>query len=189
METNKHNKVMKATGNNFKSTVEKFFNAEQQQAIKDAILYGEWGDADIEFSTGCYNAYGFITNETDKGGHFKGREVTKIWSQIARIIKSTEAAEFMSHRHDYWADGSGDAVFIRLEGFFKGGYDSFVEWAKVPVKQPRPSAEVRCALYLKELKEKEGIENPNKETRKRIASLKRKIARASKAIEKSLKNA
>lgn len=178
---------MKTTGNNlqftFKEIIRQYFDEKQLQAIKDVILYGGWGDTDIEFKGGMVEpAFGFCTNDTSAGGHFKGREVTRVWSEIAKVIKTTDAGKFMAHRNDYWGDGSGDMVFIRLGGYFKGGYDSFVEWAK---KQTRPSAEVRCGLYLKELKEKEAIENPDKETKKRIASLKRKIARA----EKSLKNA
>lgn len=178
--------VMKTTGNNFKKTISQYFNERQQQAFKDVILYGGWGDDTVGFSDGDAMGYGFITNDTSEGGHFKGREVTQVWSEIARIIKKTDAGQFLAHRNDYWGDGSGDVIFIRLDGFFNGDYDSFVEWAK---KQARPSAEVRCGLYLKELKEKEAIENPDKETKKRIASLKRKIDRATKAIEKSLKNA
>ena len=180
---------MKTTGNNFRKEISQYFNEFQIQALKDVILYGGWGDADVEFNDGttCM-AYGFCTNDTSKGDHFKGREVTKVWSEIAKVIKNTDAGKFMAHKNDYWGDGSGDMVFIRLNDFFNGGYDSFVEWAKIPVKQARPSAEVRCGLYLKELKEKEAIENPDKETRKRIASLKRKIDRATKAIEKSLTN-
>ena len=188
--------VMKKTGNNlqftFKEIIRQYFDEKQLQAIKDVILYGGWGDTDIEFKDGttCM-AYGFCTNDTSEGGHFKGREVTRVWSEIAKVIKTTDAGKFMAHRNDYWGDGSGDMVFIRLGGFFKGGYDSFVEWAK---KQSRPSAEVRCGLYLKELKEREALIEQDmkseevKANRKRIASLKRKIERASKAIEKSLKN-
>ena len=187
--------VMKTTGNNFKKVISQYFNERQQQAFKDVILYGGWGDATVGFSDGDAMGYGFITNDTSEGGHFKGREVTQVWSEISRIIKKTDVGQFLAHRNDYWGDGSGDVIFIRLDGFFKGDYDSFVEWAKIPVKQARPSAEVRCGLYLKELKEREALIEEDmkseevKANRKRIASLKRKIERASKAIEKSLKNA
>lgn len=183
---------MKTKGNNFKKVISQYFNERQQQAFKDVILYGGWGDATVGFSDGDAYGYGFITNDTAEGGHFKGREVTQVWSEISRIIKKTDAGQFLAHRNDYWGDGSGDVIFIRLDGFFKGGYDSFVEWAK---KQARPSAEVRCGLYLKELKEREALDEEYMKVdevaanRKRIASLKRKIARATKAIEKSLKNA
>ena len=187
---------MKTTGNSskftFKEIIRQYFDERQLQALRDVILYGGWGDTDIEFKGGVVEpAFGFCTNDTSMGGHFKGREVTTVWSQIAKIIKTTDAGKFMAHKNDYWGDGSGDMVFIRLH-FFKGGYDSFVEWAK---KQPRPSAEVRAGLYLKELKEREALIEQDmkseevKANRKRIASLKRKIDRATKAIEKSLKNA
>lgn len=187
--------VMKTTGNNFKKVISQYFNERQQQAFKDVILYGGWGDATVGFSDGDAMGYGFITNDTSEGGHFKGREVTQVWSEISRIIKKTDAGQFLAHRNDYWGDGSGDVIFIRLDGFFKGDHDSFVEWAKTPVKQARPSAEERWGNYtreLKELEEKHLKETDNKvirEQNRRIASLKRKIERATKAIEKSLKNA
>lgn len=47
----------------------------------------------------------------------------------------------------------------------------------------RGNAEERLAKYSAELAEKEAIENPSKEVRKRIASLKRKIERANKALK------
>ena len=50
-------------------------------------------------------------------------------------------------------------------------------------KGHRGTAEERLAKYGAELKEKEAIENPSKEVRKRIASLKRKIERAEKALK------
>lgn len=177
---------MKTTGNNINSVLKGIFNEKELQAIKDTILYGAWGDTDIEFSEGIFPAWGFCTNDCSQGGHFKGREVTNVWKSISRKIAKTEASKFMKHANDWWGDGTGDMVFFRTDGFFEGEtYKGLVAWAK---KQVRPSAEVRCGLYLKELKEKEAIENPDKETRKRIASLKRKIDRASKAIGKSLKN-
>lgn len=50
-------------------------------------------------------------------------------------------------------------------------------------KEHRGTAEERLTKYGAELKEKEAIENPSKEVRKRIASLKRKIERAEKALK------
>lgn len=50
-------------------------------------------------------------------------------------------------------------------------------------KGHRGTAEERLTKYGAELKEKEAIENPSKEVRKRIASLKRKIERAEKALK------
>ena len=93
---------MKTTGNNFRKEISQYFNEFQIQALKDVILYGGWGDADVEFNDGttCM-AYGFCTNDTSKGDHFKGREVTKVWSEIAKVIKNTDAGKFMAHKNDY----------------------------------------------------------------------------------------
>lgn len=49
-------------------------------------------------------------------------------------------------------------------------------------KSERNNAQARLDKYTAELKEKEAIENPSKEVKHRIASLKRKIARAEKAL-------
>lgn len=188
--------VMKTTGNNINSVLKGIFNEKELQAIKDTILYGAWGDTDIEFDGVDFPAWGFCTNDCSQGGHFKGREVTNIWKSISNKIKKTEASKFMKHANDWWGDGTGDMVFFRTDGFFEGKtYEGLVAWAKTPT---RFSAEVRCGFYLKELKEIEGVlaGGMNFESssyrawaKKRIASLKRKIARAEKAMEKSLKNA
>ena len=47
----------------------------------------------------------------------------------------------------------------------------------------------RLEVYTAELKEKEAIENPDLPTRRRIASLRRKISRAAAALQKDAANA
>lgn len=56
---------------------------------------------------------------------------------------------------------------------------------KEHVASKRGDANERLQKYTKELEEKEAIENPSKEIKHRIASLKRKIARAEAALETS----
>lgn len=56
------------------------------------------------------------------------------------------------------------------------------ETANIDKTVRRGDAEERLAKYTAELKEKEAIAEPSKEVRHRIASLKRKIARAEKAL-------
>lgn len=182
---------MKTTGNNLNSVLKGIFNEKELQAIKDTILYGAWGDTDIEFDGEISTAWGFCTNDCSKGGHFKGREVTNIWKSISRKISKTEALKFMKHANDWWCDGSGDMVFFRTDGFFENGrYEGLVAWAKGE-KKAQSTAQERLEKYTKELQEREALIEQDMKTEevktnyKRIASLKRKIARA----EKSLKNA
>lgn len=183
--------VMKTTGNKFNSTFSKFFDKNEIQAIKDTIRFGGWGDVDMNFADGK-DAYcwGSCTNDCHKGGHFKGREVTKIWSGIARKIKKTEAGLFLQHANDWWGDGTGDMMFVRLDGFFDGGVDELYAWARGE-SRPKLSSQDRLDKYSKELSERQALIEEDmkvdevKANRKRIASLKRKIARA----EKSLGNA
>lgn len=182
---------MKTTGNKFNSTFSKFFDKNEIQAIKDTIRFGSWGDVEMTFADGkdAYS-WGFCTNDCHKGGHFKGREVTKIWSSIARKIRKTEAGLFLQHANDWWGDGTGDMMFVRLDGFFDGDYDDLIAWAR-DKKKVQPTAQERLENYTKELQEREALIEQDmksdevKANHKRIASLKRKIARA----EKSLKNA
>lgn len=182
---------MKTTGNNINSVLKGIFNEKELQAIKDTILYGAWGDTDIDFSEGTFPAWGFCTNDCSQGGHFKGREVTNIWKSISNKINKTEASKFMAHKNDWWGDGTGDMVFFRTDGFFEGrSYEGLVAWAKGE-KKAQPTAQERLEKYTKELQEREALIEQDmkseevKANHKRIASLKRKIARA----EKSLKNA
>ena len=181
---------MKTTGNNINSVLRGIFSEKEIQAIKDTIIYGAWGDTDIEFDGIDFPAWGFCTNDCSQGGHFKGREVTNIWKSIASKIKKTEASKFMKHANDWWGDGTGDMVFFRMGGFFEGGYNELVAWAKGE-KKAQPTAQERLEKYTKELQERETLIEKDmkseeiKTNHKRIASLKRKIARA----EKSLKNA
>lgn len=182
---------MKTTGNNINSVLKGIFNEKELQAIKDTILYGAWGDTDIEFDGVDFPAWGFCTNDCSQGGHFKGREVTNIWKSISNKIKKTEASKFMKHANDWWGDGTGDMVFFRTDGFFEGrSYEGLVAWAKGE-KKAQPTAQERLEKYTKELQEREALIEQDmkseevKANHKRIASLKRKIVRA----EKSLKNA
>lgn len=182
---------MKATGNNINSVLKGIFNEKELQAIKDTILYGAWGDTDIEFNGEILPAWGFCTNDCSQGGHFKGREVTNIWKSISNKIKKTEASKFMKHANDWWGDGTGDMVFFRTDGFFEGGgYKGLFAWAKGE-KKAQPTAQERLEKYTKELQEREALIEQDmkseevKANHKRIASLKRKITRA----EKFLKNA
>lgn len=54
--------------------------------------------------------------------------------------------------------------------------------AKEPKRSHTADAQERLDKYTAELKEKEAIENPTREDKHRIASLKRKIERANKAL-------
>lgn len=92
----------------------RYFSENEIQAIKDCVLHGSWGDAEVRFGNDTEDAFGFgyCTNETKRGGHFVGRQVSAIWSSISKKI-SKNGLRWMVHFNDWWGDGSGDMLFIR----------------------------------------------------------------------------
>lgn len=92
----------------------RYFNENEIQAIKDCIIYGSWGDAEVRFGNDEEDAFGFgyCTNDTKKGGHFVGRQISAIWSSISKKIEKNHL-NWMVHFPDWWGNGTGDMLFIR----------------------------------------------------------------------------
>ena len=92
----------------------RYFNENEIQAIKDCIIYGGWGDSEVRFGDDEEDSFGFgyCTNDTKKGGHFVGRQISAIWSSISKKIEKNHL-NWMVHFNDWWGDGSGDMLFIR----------------------------------------------------------------------------
>ena len=114
------------------------FTPQQLQAIKDAIIYGAWGDTSQEFYgkdgrlSETHYAWGFCTNDIYKGGHFKNRRsMSGIISGISKKIK-TEKLNFIIHCSDWWDDGTGDMMFIAMD-VVDAKIEELEEWAKDPV--------------------------------------------------------
>lgn len=74
---------------------------------------------------------------------------------------------------------------VNLSAREEGDEQPIKKSKKEHVASKRGDANERLEKYTKELEEKEAIENPSKEIKHRIASLKRKIARAEAALETS----
>jgi hypothetical protein len=71
---------------------------------------------------------------------------------------------------------------IKAEQGKKASKEKKEKAAKEPKRSRTADAQERLDKYTAELKEKEAIENPTHEVKHRIASLKRKIERANKAL-------
>ncbi len=99
------------------------FTEKQIETIKEIIIKGFWGDADIEFGENEKTNYGlgYFTN-MGKGKAFSG-----FMSGIAKTIDSsnTEAIKMCS---DWWQDGSGDMMFFNAD-LLECDSDELKKWA------------------------------------------------------------
>ncbi len=112
--------------------------ADEQQLLKDTIIYGSWGDGSETFlnepnvlgseNTDYYMMMGYCTNDAKNGGHFNGRQISAMFRNIYRKMcpeNHYTIGYMMSHCNDWWGDGSGDMLFIRDEFT-----DAIEEWAR-----------------------------------------------------------
>lgn len=92
----------------------RYFTENEIQVIKDAILYGGWGDSEVRFGndTEDHFGFGYCTNDAKKGGHFVGRQISGLFSSISKKIEKF-GINWMVHFPDWWGDGTGDMLFIR----------------------------------------------------------------------------
>lgn len=106
--------------------------ADEKQLLKDTIRHGAWGDTECDFldendniiSDGCY---GYCTNDAHLAGHFRGRQVSRMFLSIYKKLcrkNGHTVGSWLTHYNDWWGDGSGDMLFIR-----HGFYHYFDEWA------------------------------------------------------------
>lgn len=106
---------------------------EQQQLLKDTIIYGVWGDGTENFlnennekeSSGMM---GYCTNDAKKAGHFNGRKISAMFRAMFRKLcpeHHNQIGRYISHCNDWWGDGSGDMLFIR-----SSISDAFEAWAR-----------------------------------------------------------
>lgn len=180
--------------------------ANEIQLIRDIILYGYWGDSSIEINNDelCM-ANGYIINDADQAGHFTGKQISGLASGIARALKSHKCS-FMQHYPDCWGDDSGD-VFFFLENF--ASYDELEAWAQTTPEEihvAMAAVESEACKADRKARETFKAEESQREhserikavedrrnnyvaefqkcqDKKRIASLKRKIARAEARLE------
>ena len=103
---------------------------DEKQLLKDTINHGFWGDTEEEFldekgereTTWCY---GYCTNDAKNGGHFSGRKISGLFNSMFKKLCKNQIGEIISNCPDWWGDGSGDMMFIRLD-YVK----AFEDWAK-----------------------------------------------------------
>lgn len=107
--------------------------SDEKQILKDAINFGKWGDADMEFldengEIETVSMFGYCTNDAKMAGHFKGRIISSLFKSIYRKLcpaNNNQIGRYISHCNDWWGDGSGDMLFIRHEYVRQ-----FEEWAE-----------------------------------------------------------
>lgn len=171
------------------------FTPEEIQAVRDAWNHGLWGDAEVRFADKDEYGIGACTNDIHLAGNFKGREVTNICRKIANRIRK-QGLDWINHFNDWWGDGSGDMLFIAEK---VGSWDELTEWARTtPEEIQAAMATVESEACKAEESQREHSERikvvedrrnnyvaefQKCQDRKRIASLKRKIARAEARLE------
>lgn len=104
---------------------------EQKQLLKDTINYGAWGSCSMEFlnaqgETETVDAYGYCTNDAKRGGHFAGRKISAMFRSIySKLCPNEGCGAWMTQIHDWWGDGTGDMLFIRMNL-----QEEFETWAR-----------------------------------------------------------
>lgn len=166
------------------------------QLIKDVIRYGYWGDSDFTFNGETKMGNGYITNDAKRGGHFSGKQISGIMSGVAKAAK-THQCSFMVSMSDWWGDGTGDVLAFSTDF---ASYNELSDWAQTTVEEihaaMNPVEDKPCQANNTAKNEHDertkAVENRRNayvaefqecQDRKRIASLKRKIARANARLE------
>ena len=112
-------------------------NADEQQILKDAINYGSWGDAEVDFKDEDAFGFGYCTNDAARAGHFAGRQRSALFRSVYRKLgilgQGCGSNENFYYCNDWWGDGSGDMFFIRgrKDADGKRLYEVFEEWARM----------------------------------------------------------
>ena len=105
---------------------------EQKQLLKDTINFGAWGSTDMSFrnengEVENASAYGYCTNDAKRAGHFTGRKISAMFRSIySKLCPKEGTGTWMTQIHDWWGDGTGDMLFIRMPLS-----DDFETWARV----------------------------------------------------------
>lgn len=166
------------------------------QLIKDVIRYGYWGDADFTFNGETKMGDGYITNDAKRGGHFSGKQISGIMSGVAKAAK-THQCSFMASYTDWWGDGTGDVLAFSTDF---ASNDELNEWAQTPTEEIQaamnPVEDKPCQANntvknehderikaVEDRRNNYATELQTCQDRKRIASLKRKIARAEARLD------
>lgn len=108
---------------------ESSLNGEQVQLIKDTILYGYWGEADMDYANGTKMSDVFITDDAHLGGHFSGRKISGMFRAIYKELGILgNAGVDIMQIHDWWGDGSGNVISLHLDSGDE--FDKLKEWSK-----------------------------------------------------------
>lgn len=164
------------------------------QLIKDVIIHGFWGDSDFSFNCETKMSNVYITNDGARGKHFPRKQISGIMSGVAKAIKKYECS-FMASESDWWGDGSGSVLAFDIDF---ASYNELKAWAQTTSEEIHAAmtaveSESSKAKGQREHNERiKAVEDRRNnyvaelkscQDRKRIASLKRKIARAEARLE------
>lgn len=103
----------------FTQELRKVFTDKQIIALQQCVVWGGWGDCDMEFKEedGEWHtsyAWGCITNDT--GIQSPLYENKKQFSGVFRgvVKKVKDGHPYLTYIQDWWEDGSGNVIFFNL---------------------------------------------------------------------------
>ena len=175
------------------------------QLIKDVIIYGFWGDSDISFNCEMKMSNVYITNDGARGKHFPKKQISEIMSGVAKAIKKY-GCSFMTSESDWWGNGSGSVLAFDIDFASSDELDAWAQTTPEEIRAAMATVESEaCKADRKAREEFKARESQREHSerikavedrrenyvaelkscqdRKRIASLKRKIARAEARLE------
>lgn len=165
------------------------------QLIKDVIIHGFWGDSDISFNCEMKMSNVYITNDGARGKHFPKKQISGIMSGVAKAIKKY-GCSFMTSESDWWGNGSGSVLAFDIDFASSDELDAWAQTTPEEIRAAMATVESEaCKARESQREHSERIkavedrrenyvaELKSCQDRKRIASLKRKIARAEARLE------
>lgn len=98
--------------------------------LASVILNCEWGDTEAEFLDENENSYKDDTYLYDildvkRYTSLSSRQISGTFSSMFKKLCPKQIGHYLSHYEDFWADGSGPVLAIKIEL-----YDDFNIWAK-----------------------------------------------------------
>lgn len=114
-----------------KTSLFEVFSEKQIRAIKDCIIYGEWGSEDVYFGEHTEENFshetGYCTDDIKEAKNFKGKKISGICSGIAKTIKDKKL-DWIVYFPDFWDDGTTGMIFFH-KGKLETTKEELMNWA------------------------------------------------------------
>lgn len=115
--------------------------SDEKQLLKDTINEGFWGSCDYELvdddgEIETVPVLGYCTNDANLAGNFSGHRVSAMFRSIYKKLcpeHSNQIGRYISHCNDWWGNGSGDMLFIRMSIV-----KEFEDWAREIIREGKP---------------------------------------------------